>query len=66
MKPTIKVYRIKLDCQGYDKHGRYWGLGPKLYRVCWEADTSWPHVTYERGSYQAIRAALKPHGKVLR
>ena len=67
MQTEIKVTRVPLDRNGYDRHGRYFGLGPKLYRVEWfNHDTPWPHVRYERASdYQSLRQALKPHGKVL-
>lgn len=27
----LKVKQIKLNKQGYDSHGRYWGIGAKLY-----------------------------------
>jgi hypothetical protein len=34
-KLTGKLWaeRIHIDRQGYDRSGRYWGTGPKLYRV---------------------------------
>jgi len=65
---TITVRRVPLDHQGYDRTGRYWGVGGKLYRVEWDDGApGWPHVRYERSTdYQALRRALKPHGKVAR
>jgi len=34
-KLSGKLYaeRVRIDRQGYDKSGRYWGIGQKLYRV---------------------------------
>ena len=29
----LDVERIVINRQGYDSHGRYWGVGQKLYRV---------------------------------
>jgi hypothetical protein len=35
MSALAKVYaeRVHIDRSGYDRHGRYWGVGGKLYRV---------------------------------
>ena len=29
--PKFRVYRVRLDCQGYDPGGAYWGIGARLY-----------------------------------
>jgi hypothetical protein len=30
-KKTVKVSRVRLDGQGYDRGGRYFGTGPRLF-----------------------------------
>jgi len=32
-----QVARVPLDSQGYDKSGKYWGTGEKLYAVSFES-----------------------------
>jgi hypothetical protein len=45
-KLTGKLYaeRVRLDRQGYDSHGRYWGVGQKLYRVSNSDTTNDPYI----------------------
>lgn len=33
MAKKIYADRVTIDRQGYDKRGRYWGVGQKLYYV---------------------------------
>ena len=65
---TVKVSRVRLDRQGYDRGGRYFGVGPSLYH--YEVDE--PYFNYDSGymrasSYQEARNHFKSKGyKVLR
>ena len=65
---TVKVSRVRLDGQGYDKGGRYFGTGPRLYHY----EVEQPHLNIDSGymrasSYQEARNHFKRNGyKVLR
>ena len=30
---AVHVELIRIDRQGYDRHGRYWGVGERLYHI---------------------------------
>jgi hypothetical protein len=56
-RPTLNAEHVRLDRGGYDRHGRYWGVGQKLYYVYPRHDLS------ARGEY--IRAASAKDAKRL-
>lgn len=29
--PKVELRRVRVDRQGYDENGRYWGVGPPLF-----------------------------------
>ena len=58
----IKVTRVHLNCQGYDHHGRYWGVGPKLYRVDIDDGETVRSVHTRAYDYQGVRAWYKEDG----
>lgn len=53
--PRIRAERVRLDRGGYDRHGRYWGVGEPLYYVYpWD---DWGESEYVRApSAKAARA----------
>jgi hypothetical protein len=67
-KKTVKVSRVRLDGQGYDRGGRYFGTGPRLFHF----EVEQPYFNCESGymrahSYQEARMHFKCKGyKVLR
>ena len=44
--PKIEVYAVRLDRQGYDRHGRYFGVGEKLWN--WYDDRGYGRDEYIR------------------
>ena len=65
---TIKVERVPLDRQGYDRRGRYFGVGAALYRYETPEGERYA-IEYVRGTYQGARRAAQrafPGVKVLR
>jgi hypothetical protein len=59
---TVKIVRVKLDRQGYDRRGNYWGTGPRLY--CAEIDDgeTLRYVHTRAHDYQGVRAWYKEDG----
>jgi len=68
MEKIVKVSRVRLDAQGYDRGGRYFGTGPSLFHF----EVEQPFFNDESGymrahSYQEARAHFKRKGyKALR
>jgi len=48
--PKIEVYAVRLDRQGYDRHGRYFGVGEKLWN--WYDDRGYGRDEYIRAPTQ--------------
>jgi len=65
---TVKVSRVRLDGQGYDRGGRYFGTGPRLYHYEVEQAFYNDDSGYMRAAtYQEARSFFKSKGyKVLR
>lgn len=66
----IKVTRVPLDSNGYDKRGGYWGVDEPLFRIAWYESDGSTRYTYRRArNYQWLRRNLKDYvksnGKVL-
>ena len=62
MKTTFTVRRIHINGMGYDKRGRYWGVGDRLYYSPeLEATRAWTQISYVNEPY--CRA---PHVKLAR
>ncbi len=59
---TTKIYRVKLDRQGYDRTGRYWGVGPKLYRATMDDGETLRETHVRAPDYQYVRAWFKEDG----
>lgn len=68
MEKIVKVSRVKLDGQGYDRGGRYFGTGTRLYHYEVEQSFYNDESGYMRASdYQEARKAFQSKGyKVLR
>ena len=52
----ISVEQVRIDRQGYDSRGRYWGVGQKLYRVSTETGDD---VYLRASSAQAARTKVQ-------
>jgi hypothetical protein len=50
--------RVRLDRQGYDRHGRYYGVGAPVYRV--EADNNWEFTEVRASDAKSARAKALP------
>ncbi len=68
MEKIVKVSRVRLDGQGYDRGGRYFGVGPRLFHFEVEQAYYNDESGYMRAhSYQEARNHFKSKGyKVLR
>jgi hypothetical protein len=58
----VKIARVKVDRQGYDRHGRYWGVGPRLYRADIDDGETVRTVHTRAYDYQGVRAWYKEDG----
>jgi hypothetical protein len=38
-KPNARLYKHRIQNDGYDRHGQYWGLGMPLWRCETDDDT---------------------------
>jgi hypothetical protein len=62
----IKVSRVRLDRDGYDKSGCYFGTGARLFRAVIDDGADIRTEYIRSGDYQSARAHFKSRGKVSR
>ena len=53
-KPRLEVQRIKVDAQGYDSSGAYWGAGPDVFIASTPDDSE--EITVRAASVKEARA----------
>ena len=58
----VKVSRVKLDAQGYNKGGRYFGVGGRLYRAVLDDGLDLRFEYLRAASYQDARSCYKLPG----
>lgn len=56
------VTRVSLNRGGYDRHGRYWGIGERLYRVDDEETGKVKHVRAESAKSARAKAVHDKYG----
>lgn len=56
------VERVSLNRGGYDRHGRYWGIGERLYRVDDEETGKSKHVRAESAKSARAKAVHDKYG----
>lgn len=57
----VKIIRVRLNRQGYDSHGQYWGIGEPLF---YALDDSTGSTRFFRcPSYQDARRLFKAKGR---
>lgn len=54
----LHVEHVHIDRQGYDKRGRYWGVGGKLYRVYDDSGLIDKHVRAKDAKEARLAALL--------
>lgn len=53
MATYVSLTRVRINAQGYDREGRYWGVGEPIYRLDCGCGTKW---TYPK-SFRALNRA---------
>jgi len=59
---VTKIRRVKLDCQGYDKHDQYWGVDAPLFHFTHEEPFLTETGYFRCSDYQTARLRFKARG----